>query len=143
MGYPSEEDEKDILRTGINYESAESLKPVLGGEEILELQKAVEQVKVEEILLNYLMAIVKGTRESEYLDLGVSPRGAMALYRSAQALALMRGRNYCVPDDIKALTVAVLAHRLLVSSQYSSPLHRSEESEAIITDLVSHVPVPI
>jgi len=143
MGYPSEEDEKDILRTGINYEFAESLKPVLGGEEILELQKAVEQVKVEEILLNYLMAIVKGTRESEYLDLGVSPRGAMALYRSAQALALMRGRNYCVPDDIKALTVAVLAHRLLVSSQYSSPLHRSEESEAIITDLVSHVPVPI
>ncbi len=143
MGYPSEEDEKDILKTGINYQSAEKLQPVLGGEEILELQKVVEQVKVEEILLDYLMAIVKGTRESEYLDLGVSPRGAMALYRSAQALALLRGRDYCVPDDIKALAVAVLAHRILVSSKYSSPLHRSEESEAIIGDLVSHVPVPI
>jgi MoxR-like ATPase len=143
MGYPSEEDEKDILKVGINYEFAENLEPVLGGEEILELQKVVELVNVEESLLNYLMAIVTGTRESEYLDLGVSPRGAMALYRSAQAHALLRGRDYCIPDDIKGLAPPVLSHRVLVSSQYSSPLQRSEESEAIVSELVNHIPVPI
>jgi len=143
MGYPGEEDEKDILRSGINYESADSLTPVVSDEEILAAQSLVEGVRIRDVLLDYIMSIVKATRESELLDLGVSPRGAVALYRSSQALAFLRGRDYCVPDDVKSLTGPVLSHRVVVSSNYSSPLQRSEEAEAIILELVDGVEVPL
>jgi len=80
------------------------------------LQQMVEQVRVDESLVDYLMAIVEATRHSEALTLGVSPRGALALYRAAQALALIQGRDYCIPDDVKRLATPVLAHRLLGKS---------------------------
>jgi len=143
MGYPGEEDEKDILRSGINYESADSLTPVVSGEMILAAQSLVEGVRIRDVLLDYIMSIVKATRESELLDLGVSPRGALALYRSSQALAFLRGRDYCVPDDVKNLAGPVLSHRVVVSSNYSSPLQRSEEAETIILELVDGVEVPL
>jgi len=143
MGYPSEEDEKEILRSGINYDSADSLIPVVSDEEILSAQRLVERVTIKDILLDYIMSIVKATRESEMLDLGVSPRGALALYRSAQALAFLRGRDYCIPDDVKSLAISVLSHRVVVSPNYTSPLQRSEEAEAIILELVDNVEVPL
>jgi MoxR-like ATPase len=143
MGYPSEEDEKEILRAGINYESADSLTAVVSDEEILAAQRLVEQVRIRDVLLDYIMSIVKATRDCEALDLGVSPRGAVALYRSAQALAFLKGRDYCIPDDVKQLTGSVLAHRVVVSSNYTSPLQRSEEAEAIISDLVDSIEVPL
>jgi MoxR-like ATPase len=143
MGYPGREDEMEILRSGISYASAEALQPVLTAEEIMVAQEAVGEVRVEEVLLGYLMALVRGTRDSEYLDLGVSPRGAMALYRSAQAYALLQGRDYCLPDDVKALAAPVMAHRVVMSSKYSSALNHGEEAEAIVRDLVSAVEVPI
>ena len=143
MGYPGEEDEKEILRSGINYESADGLTPVVTGEEILSAQGLVGQVRVKDLLLDYIMSIVRATRESDLLDLGVSPRGAAALYRSAQALAFLNGRDYCVPDDVKQLASSVLSHRVVVSSNYSSPLQRSEEAEAIVSELVDGVEVPI
>jgi len=143
MGYPNEEDEKEILRSGITYATAEELTPVVTVDQILRAQKVTEAVQVEESLLGYLMSIVRGTRAHELLDLGVSPRGAMALYRSAQALAFQRGRDYCVPDDIKSLAVPVLAHRVVVSSKFASPLHGSEEAALILQELVSQVEVPV
>lgn len=143
MGYPDEEDEKEILRSGINYESADNLTPVVSDEEILSAQRLVEEVRIRDVLLDYIMSIVKATRESELLDLGVSPRGAMALYRSAQALAFLKGRDYCIPDDVKGLAGAVLSHRVVVSSNYTSPLQRSDEAEAIILELVDGVEVPL
>jgi MoxR-like ATPase len=143
MGYPGEEDEKEILKSGINYESADGLIPVVSGEEILSAQSLVGQIRIKDLLLDYIMSIVRATRKSELLDLGVSPRGAAALYRSAQALAFLRGRDYCVPDDVKKLTSSVLSHRVVVSSNYSSPLQRSEEAEAIVSELVDGVEVPI
>jgi MoxR-like ATPase len=143
MGYPGEEDEKEILRSGINYDSADSLVPVVSAEEILAAQQLVKEVRVEDVLLDYLMSLVKLTRETESLELGVSSRGAMALFRSAQALAFLQGRDYCVPDDVKSLAVSVLSHRVIVSSNYSSPLPQSEEAEAIILDLMDGVAVPI
>jgi MoxR-like ATPase len=143
MGYPGEEDEKEILKAGIDFEAADQLSPVVGGEEILEIQRQVEHVRLEEPLLDYLMAIVRGTRASEFLDLGVSPRGAIALYRSAQAHALLRGRDYCVPDDVKKLAVAVVSHRIVVSSKYASPFQQSEEAEEIIRDLIGQIEVPL
>jgi len=143
MGYPREEDEKEILRSGINYESADSLTPVVSDEEILAAQHLVEKVRIRDVLLDYIMSIVRATRESELLDLGVSPRGAGALYRSAQALAFLNGRDYCVPDDVKKLAASVLSHRVVVSPNYSSNLQRSEEAEAIILELVDGVEVPL
>jgi MoxR-like ATPase len=143
MGYPEEEDEKEILRSGIDYASADEITPVVTAEEIIEAQHHIERIQVEEILLDYVMAIVNATRHSEYLDLGMSPRAAMALYRSAQALAFLEGRGYCLPDDIKQLAVPVIAHRVVVSSKYASPLQQSEESETIVSELVNEIEVPL
>lgn len=143
MGYPSEEDEKKILRSQITYDTAAKLTPVLTAEEILDTQRQVEKVEVKDILLEYIMSLVQATRNSEYLALGISPRGAMALYRAAQALALLRGRTYCIPDDIKQLAAPVFSHRVIVSPKYSSPLQRSQEAETIIEGLMEEVEVPL
>ena len=143
MGYPSREDEKQILRSHISYDTAEQLEPVVSAGQILEAQKLVETVEVGEILLEYLMKLVQTTRETEFLELGVSPRGAMALYRVAQAKAFLDGRRFCVPDDIKQQVIPAFSHRVIVSSKYSSPLRKSEEAESIIRQLVEEVEVPL
>lgn len=143
MGYPSEDHEKEILRSGVHYGSADLLRPVISGEVILEAQKEAAAIRVDESLLDYLMTLVRKTRESELLDLGVSPRGAIALHRAAQARAYLDERDYCVPDDIKALAIPVFSHRVIVSSKFASPLNRSEEAESIIQDLMDEVEVPI
>jgi MoxR-like ATPase len=113
------------------------------GEDIVELQQAVSEVSVDDALVDYLMRIVSATRDSEMLDLGVSPRGTLALFRAAQALALTEERSYCVPDDIKRLVLPVFAHRLVVSSRFSSSLRRSEESEAVLHEIIKTVSVPL
>ena len=87
MGYPSQADEKEIVRSHINYETADHLTPVISAQEVQEAQKLIEKVEVEDSLLDYLMTLVEATRKSEFLTLGVSPRGAMALYQAAQARA--------------------------------------------------------
>jgi MoxR-like ATPase len=143
MGYPSPEDEKEILRSGITYQSADELQAVVSADEILHAQEVVETVRVDEDLLDYLMRIVRGTREHGYLEVGVSPRGSIALYRSAQALAFVRGRDFCTPDDIKELAVPVLSHRLVISPRYSSPLSPTEEAEALIREVLEQVEVPL
>ena len=143
MGYPNEEDEKKILRSQIGYETAAKLIPVISAEEILESQKRVTEVEVQDILVEYVMALVKATRRSEFLALGISPRGAMALYRAAQAFAFLKGRSYCIPDDIKQLVVPVFTHRVIVSPRYSSPLQSSQGAEEIIEGLVEEVEVPL
>jgi len=89
------------------------------------------------------MALVEATRRSEYLLIGVSPRGSLALHRSAQALAYYEGRDYCIPDDIKRLVLPVLAHRVIVSAKYSSPHKRSEEAESILAEILRNIEVPL
>jgi MoxR-like ATPase len=89
------------------------------------------------------MRIVAATRDSEMLDLGVSPRATLALFRAAQALALGEERTYCIPDDIKRLVVPVFAHRIVVSSRFSSSLRRSEEAEAVLNEILKTVSVPL
>ncbi len=143
MGYPSREDEKAILRSRISYSTADDISPVVGADEILEAQREAEKVAVAESLLEYVMALVENTRNTEYLDLGISPRGTMALYRSAQALAFVEGRSYCIPDDFKRLVIPIFSHRVMVSSKYCSPLPRSEEAESIIRNLMEEVEVPL
>jgi MoxR-like ATPase len=144
IGYPAIEIEKEILRDREQGNPLENLRPAMSGAEIVELQQNVAGVRVDDALVDYLMRIVSATRNSEMLDLGVSPRGTLALFRAAQALALTEDRNYCVPDDIKRLVLPVFAHRLVVNSRFSSSLHRrNEEAEAALREIMKTVSVPI
>src|SRR5215207_4748115 len=144
IGYPTPDVEKEILRDRERGDPLEVLRPVLTGEDIVELQRAVHTVSVDDALVDYLMRIVSATRESETLDLGVSPRGTLALFRAAQAFALVEGRDYCVPDDVKRLVLPVFAHRLVVNSRFSSSLHRrSEEAEEVLREIMKTVSVPL
>ncbi|HYN84657.1 MAG TPA: MoxR family ATPase [Pyrinomonadaceae bacterium] len=144
VGYPAGDMEKEILRDRERGDPLETLRAVMSGAEVLELQHAVRDVRVNDALVDYLMRVVEATRSSEMLDLGVSPRGTLALFRAAQALALTEGRDYCVPDDVKRLVLPVFAHRLVVNSRFSSSVHRrSEEAEAVLREIMKTVAVPV
>jgi MoxR-like ATPase len=143
IGYPAIFDEKQILRDREIEDPLDQLNPVMTAAEVVELQRNVSEVTVDEALIEYLMRIVAATRDSEMLDLGVSPRGTLSLFRAAQALALTEERSYCIPDDIKRLVLPVFAHRILVSSRFSSSLSRSEEGEAVLKEIMKTVSVPL
>jgi MoxR-like ATPase len=143
IGYPGAADEKLILRDREHAEPLDEMQPVMSAADILELQEAVSEVSVDDAIVDYLMRIVAATRSSEMLDLGVSPRGTLSLFRAAQALALTEERSYCLPDDIKRLVVPVFAHRLTVSSRYSSAMRRSEEAEAVLLEIMKTISVPL
>jgi MoxR-like ATPase len=143
MGYPDMEDEKSILRQQTLRSPVERLVPVMHSEDVLALQNEVREVTVDESLVDYLIRIVRATRESDLLDLGVSPRGSLALYHAAQAVAFIQGRDYVIPDDIKRLVVPVFAHRIVVNSRYSTGLRRSDEAEAALQEILKTVSVPL
>jgi MoxR-like ATPase len=143
IGYPATNDEKQILRDREYSDPLDELVPVMTADEVVELQRSVAEVSVDDALVEYLMRIVAATRDSEMLDLGVSPRGTLSLFRAAQALALTEERSYCIPDDIKRLVLPIFAHRILVSSRFSSSLRRSEEAEAVLQEIIKTVSVPL
>jgi MoxR-like ATPase len=143
IGYPGVDDEKMILRDRERAEPLDDMQPVMSADDILDLQTAVSEVSVDEAIVDYLMRIVAATRSSEMLDLGVSPRGTLSLFRAAQALALTEERSYCLPDDVKRLVVPVFAHRITVSSRYSSAMRRSEEAEAVLLEIMKTIGVPL
>jgi MoxR-like ATPase len=143
MGYPGMEDEKEILRQQTLTAPVDRLVPVMHSEDVLALQREVREVTVDESLVDYLIRIVRATRESDLLDLGVSPRGSLALYHAAQAMAFIEGRDYVIPDDIKRLVVPIFAHRIVVNSRYSTGLRRSDEAEAALQEILKTVSVPL
>jgi MoxR-like ATPase len=143
IGYPSAEDERQILRDREFRDPLDELRPVMTAAEVVELQNSVAEVSVDDALVEYLMRIAAATRDSEMLDLGVSPRGTLSLFRAAQALALTEERSYCIPDDIKRLVVPVFAHRILVSTRFSSSMRRTEEAEAVLKEIMKTVSVPL
>ena len=143
MGYPDGEAEREILRSQAGAAQLENLEPVLTGADVLEMQHAVTRVRVDESLVSYTLQIVRKTRDSERLSLGVSPRGSQMLYRAAQASAFLDGRDFCTPEDFKPLVVPVFAHRVAVSTLYSSTLKTSEQTDQVVRDIVESVPVPI
>jgi MoxR-like ATPase len=140
IGYPSEEEENDILLRFERQDPLESLEAVTDPDTVLALQEQVRTVKVEASVREYVVQVARATREHEALDLGASPRGTMALYRTSQALAALRGRSFVLPDDVKLLAPAVLTHRLLISAQTRL---RGRRPEAIVADVVNTVPVPV
>jgi MoxR-like ATPase len=143
IGYPEVDDEKQILRDREYSDPLNDLRPVMSASEIVELQQSVADVSVDDALVEYLMRIVAATRDSEMLDLGVSPRATLSLFRAAQALALTEERSYCIPDDIKRLVLPVFAHRILVSTRFASSMRRSEEAETVLTEIMKTVSVPL
>jgi MoxR-like ATPase len=143
MGYPSRVNEKEILRNGSGISAAEALTPVLEARDVLALQAAVRQVRVDESLLDYALEIVERTRHSEHLSLGISPRGSLMLHRAAQALAFSEARDFCLPDDIKRLILPVFAHRVVVNTRYVSTQKKTDQAEAILNEIVDSTAVPL
>lgn len=143
MGYPSLEDERSILHDRERINPLDLIRPVLDQGEIIELQDMVTSVRFDEALVDYLLQIVDETRHSEVLELGISPRGSLALFRSAQAMALIEGRNYCIADDIKRLVLPCFAHRVIVNSRSSGLKNRTREAEAALQDILQKVAVPV
>ncbi len=140
IGYPQRDAEKRILTGHRSGEPVEHLQAVLSAEEVVSLQLQARQVRVEEALADYLLDLVTATRYHPDIHLGGSTRAALALYRAAQALALIEGRDYVVPDDIKRLAVAVLAHRILPRS--ARPDSSANAAEEIVRDILAQTPVP-
>ncbi|HEX9155868.1 MAG TPA: MoxR family ATPase [Nitrospira sp.] len=143
IGYPSLEEERKVLDRPYALHPADMLEAVLSAQEVLELQHRVDQIHMDESLTEYLLAIVQATRQSELLSLGVSTRGALALNKTAKALALVRGRDYCLPDDIKELAPTVLSHRVMLSRTQGMRGQSFEQAERIILDIVDTVSVPV
>ncbi len=143
MGYPDAEDEKRILMARRVVGRADEIGPVLTAEEVLALQEEAGRVTMDDALTDYLMAIVTATRSRPDLDLGVSTRGAVFLYRAAQALAFVEGRTYCLPDDVKRLVIPVFAHRIVVNPGIESFGRRTDDAKDILTEILDQVPVPL
>ena len=143
MGYPDAQAERQILRSEAGLERLSDLHPVLTGADVVEMQHAVKNIRVDDSLVDYALEVVRRTRESEFLSLGVSPRGSQALYRAAQAMAFLEGRSFCTPDDLKPLIVPVFAHRVVVNGLYASTLKKSEQSDQVLRDIVENVQVPV
>ena len=140
IGYPDREAERQVLNSHRSGEPVDSLQTILDAEQVGELQAAVRKVEVDESIDDYLLDIVAATRDHEELELGVSPRGALTLYRAAQALALVEDRDFVVPDDVKTLTVPVLAHRVVRRGSLRDT-NRSR-TKAIIRQIVEQIRVP-
>ena len=143
MGYPDSTAEREILRSEAGTARLEEMKPALTGAELLEMQQSLVQVRVDDSLVNYTLAVVKKTRESEHFSLGVSPRGSQMLYRAAQGMAFLDGRNFCTPEDFKPLMVPVFAHRVVVNGTYASTLKKSEQAEQVMQEIVESTAVPV
>jgi MoxR-like ATPase len=140
MGYPLRSEERHILTSHRRGEPVDELPSVISAAEVIQLQRLVREVRVDDSISDYLLDIVHATRETEDLHVGVSTRGALTLYRAAQSLALVSGRDYVIPDDVKLLAVPVLAHRVLGKSFLQAGEFGA--AEAIIRDLVDRQRVP-
>jgi MoxR-like ATPase len=143
MGYPQVADEREILRSEAGAARLEEVQVVATGADVLAMQEEATHVKVDDSLVDYALEIVRRTRESTALALGVSPRGSLMLYRAAQAKAYLDGRMFATPEDFKSLAVAVFSHRVVVNGRYSATLKKSEQAETIILDILQAVPVPV
>jgi MoxR-like ATPase len=142
IGYPDAASERLILRnTDRELPRAESSG--LLAEDVLRLQEAVQHVTVEDSLLDYMLAIVEKTRNHESLALGVSPRGSQALYRAVQALALLEGREFAIPDDVKRLAAPLFAHRVVINTRTTLVQRRADAGERIIEEILNQVEVPL
>ena len=140
LGYPSAEEESDILRRFERDTVLPDLDAVTSVDELREMQDLVTSVRVDDIIRDYIVELAQSTRRNDGLSLGASPRAALALYKTSQARAALDGRDFVTPDDVKALAETTLAHRVILTS--NSRL-RGRTAEQIVAETLSQVPVPI
>lgn len=138
MGYPDTQGAMQILRRFISQSPLEELQPVVKREEIVEAQKALKDVEASTPVMAYITALCERTRQFEQVQLGVSPRGMLALLRASQAHALVEGHDFVTPDDVRAMAEPVLAHRIVVRGMYG----RSGQGELIVAEALKSTPVP-
>ena len=138
LGYPTTQEARSILNRFLADDPISALEAVVKREELMAIQGFLPAVTVSQPVLDYIVALCEQTRKPEQVQLGVSPRGMLSLMRASQALALLRSREYVIPDDVKALAVPVLAHRVIVRGMYG----KSGVAEALIRDIVKTVPAP-
>jgi len=139
LGYPSQDDEIAIVEKQQHAHPIEEIGPVATGTDLLELQSSVKDIFVDDTIKRYITSLVAATRDHPTIYLGASPRGSLALFRTAQARALVQGRDYVLPDDVKALAQAVLAHRLIIRL---TDVSQDKSGRASIAEILETVPVP-
>ncbi len=141
VGYPTREEEKEILRRRIERKKEEAdVEPVVTREEVLEMQRAIEEVYMGEPILDYIVNIVEMTRKDKRnVEIGASPRGSLALMKLSRAYAAIEGRDYVIPDDVKAVAVPALSHRLILKREL---WYTKVSQESIMEKLLEKVPVP-
>ena len=142
IGYPPPQVEQRLLLDG-NTDTARDVPVVLDPAKLVALQREVHRVTLDHALGNYLLALIQATRSTPTLSLGASTRGAIALGNAARARALLRGRNYCIADDIHDLAVPVLAHRVRLATHADGFIPTRDEAEGTVRDIVARVPVPL
>lgn len=140
IGYPDEKEEMEILKRFQLFDPFSSLKSVATPEQIFTLQQERKKIIVSKPVRKYITNIVQATRSHKMIKFGASPRGSMALMRSAQALAALDGRDFTLPDDVKALVQSVLAHRLILNENERL---RGEKPDQILTDILNQAPIPV
>ncbi|MGD1994305.1 MAG: MoxR family ATPase [Anaerolineae bacterium] len=140
LGYPGEQDEHRVLTRFERSDPLETLEPVTSPEELIRMQQTVRDVRVEESVRDYAVRLVRATRDHPAVEIGVSPRGSLALYHTCQAWAAIQGRDFVLPDDVKAMAPPVLTHRIAVNPQ--SRLHGATAAE-LVRSVVATVRAPV
>lgn len=143
MGYPAPGDERKLLTQRSPSQNIRDIDAVLDKADVLDLQRQAEAVKIEPVLTDYILSVITATRESPHLALGVSPRGGLILQQAARARALVYGRDYCIPDDIKQLAIPVLCHRVIPESRHGTHKRAVSDTSAIITDIMDQMEIPV
>lgn len=142
IGYPGEGDELRIMRRHDTAGALDAMRPVLTAQDVIALQGQAVRVHVDEGVARYMRAIIQATREHAAIRLGGSPRGALAIFEACQAFAMVHGRDYVTPGDVKSMAVPVLSHRILVKAQGGHRLTSSRDRATLVEALVSEIPVP-
>jgi MoxR-like ATPase len=140
IGYPTEDEEQDILHRFKFDDPLKTIQPVINAEQVIALQQVIRTVQWQPSVERYLLAIVRATRTNPAIQIGISPRGTLALYRACEAYAAIQGRDYVQPDDIKYLAPRVLAHRLLTTTRTRM---RGKRSLELMENIIRSIPVPV
>jgi MoxR-like ATPase len=143
IGYPPHADELHIMRRSNPKRVLDALEPVLTVDEVIVLQEQVCEVHVDESLARHMLDLVSATRDNAYFELGASPRASTSFYQACQARALVQGRGYVTPDDVKALAVPTLSHRVIVKAREGSPAASSRARAGAVEDLLQRLPMPL
>jgi len=143
MGYPDREAERQVIGRLTLEDPVQLVEPVVDLESLDEVTMFIDRVRVDESILDYIVEIIDKTRSTDLLSLGVGPRGGMALHRAARTMAMMRGRDYCLPDDVKKVAVPVLAHRVIPSSDTGEGMWDRDIADRAVANILDSIEIPI